>query len=267
MKKFSLAAVLLLLSVSFFAFNKVQKYADIFERLGISNTDARDHISNNLRHGSLSIPYSKAIKSIYSGKRADAVKEIGDYIKKYVSSPEYIATYKEDREQSKPQAPEDAAAYVQRRIAELNQEISSTESEMKKASGDFKKLYEATLKMQKDQLKILSNPKDPMFALYGGKTEEMQAEELKEYKLALKEYEDDFPADPRQLIKRRLQQFLDLTSDIDFDAKLVSRYGKMRFENPILENKDSNWKMCFRAGKETITAARDYARQWLIELK
>jgi hypothetical protein len=35
------------------------------------------------------------------------------------------------------------------------------------------------------------------------------------------------------------------------------------FADPALEAKDGYWKYCFRSGKETITAARQYAQQWL----
>lgn len=269
MKKMLAAGLMILVSASLLAFKKAEKYyADIFQQLGIPEREARNQITSNFRYGSLSIPYSKTIKTLASGSRASAVKEIGEYIKKHVSSPEYIAAFKREREESKPQPPENADEYIKRRIEETKQDIASTEESMKKASGDMKKLFEATLKMQKDQLKILSNPNDPSFILYGGKTKEMQQEEMDRYQQDLKEYEQNFPADPKILTRTRLKQFLEMTADINFDAKLVSDgRGKMKFADPALERKDNQWKMCFRSGKETITAARAFAQQWLSELK
>jgi hypothetical protein len=82
----------------------------------------------------------------------------------------------------------------------------------------------------------------------------------------MKELEKEFPANPKDLIKRRLQEFLTFTATIDFDAKLVESGGRKRFADPKLEAKDGTWKRCFRSGRETISAARTYAQQWLKEL-
>ena len=40
----------------------------------------------------------------------------------------------------------------------------------------------------------------------------------------------------------------------------------MNFENSEFQNKNSQWKMCFRCGKETITTARICSTKWLNEL-
>jgi hypothetical protein len=41
----------------------------------------------------------------------------------------------------------------------------------------------------------------------------------------------------------------------------------MVFADASLEGKDETWKRCFRSGRETITAARQFAQQWLASLK
>jgi hypothetical protein len=52
-----------------------------------------------------------------------------------------------------------------------------------------------------------------------------------------------------------------------WNAKLVPGYGgKMKFADPQLESKSSEWKMCFRAGKEPVDAARAFAAEWLNQL-
>ena len=77
--------------------------------------------------------------------------------------------------------------------------------------------------------------------------------------------EKKMPADPNKLIKQRLQEFLDLSASVDFDAKLT---GMSRtFENPDYEAKGNDWKMCFRAGKAVVQAAREEAQAWLKELQ
>ena len=59
---------------------------------------------------------------------------------------------------------------------------------------------------------------------------------------------------------------LDATADVDFNAKLVSRSGRMAFVDPALEEKSSDWKMAYRAGREAVSAARLAAAAWLKEL-
>lgn len=75
--------------------------------------------------------------------------------------------------------------------------------------------------------------------------------------------EKRFPADANVLIKQRLKEFLDVSATVDFDARLN---GSM-FANPEYEAKSDQWKMCFRAGKAVVEAAREEAKAWLKELE
>jgi hypothetical protein len=54
---------------------------------------------------------------------------------------------------------------------------------------------------------------------------------------------------------------------VDYGAKLEPRDGMMRFVDPALERKPANWKLCYRAGRETVEAARAAATAWLAELR
>lgn len=64
----------------------------------------------------------------------------------------------------------------------------------------------------------------------------------------------------------RSLEFLEATSDVDYDAKLVSRGGKMRFANEDYESKSANWKLAYRAGREATEKARAFASVWFAEL-
>jgi hypothetical protein len=77
------------------------------------------------------------------------------------------------------------------------------------------------------------------------------------------ENEDRYPSDPNKLIKKRLEEFLSVSESVDFDAKLN---GSM-FVNPEYESKDDKWKMCYRAGREVVEAAREEAQKWVKELE
>lgn len=75
--------------------------------------------------------------------------------------------------------------------------------------------------------------------------------------------EKKMPSDPAELIKKRLQEFLDVSANVNFDAKLTGT----TFSDPQYESKSSQWKACYRAGKEVIGAAREEAKIWLKELE
>lgn len=73
--------------------------------------------------------------------------------------------------------------------------------------------------------------------------------------------EDDkkLPADPNELIKKRLEKFMEISATVDFEATL----NGAQFANPEYEKKSDQWKMCYRAGKAVIAAAREEVAVWL----
>jgi hypothetical protein len=262
MKKITLVVIVAVAMLGLTAFCVVET---ILSKLSIAEQDAKEYIFRDFEEGSLSFPYSAALKKLATGERGAAVKEIGDYIRKYANSPEFAAQYKEVRERNKPEAPADKQGKLNKRIEELKKDIATTEKDMKGVTGDMKKLYESTLQLQKQELKALQDPKDPNHNMYVG---DISGNDMNEdvYKDQLKEFEKQYPATVKELVKARLKEFLALTADMNFDAQLVQKGGSKKFADPRLEAKDDTWKRCFRSGKETITAARAYAQQWLKEL-
>jgi len=88
------------------------------------------------------------------------------------------------------------------------------------------------------------------------------------YSEQLAQWKQDYPATGREMVKRRLKEFLAESADVDFDAKLVRRDGKMRFANDTYESeKSGEWKVCYRAGRPAVEKARAFAKSWLEELK
>ncbi len=65
------------------------------------------------------------------------------------------------------------------------------------------------------------------------------------------------------LIARRLQEFLDVSKDVDFEAKLVPAGSKMRFADPQYEEELPEWKLYDRSGRDAVAAAREVAQVWL----
>ena len=92
---------------------------------------------------------------------------------------------------------------------------------------------------------------------------------MKDQQNGVAKWEKENPVLPHDLIKERLTYFLQLSSTVDFNAKLVlGPYKKMMvFVNEEYESKDSDWKYIFRSGREATDAARAVATQWLGEIK
>lgn len=65
------------------------------------------------------------------------------------------------------------------------------------------------------------------------------------------------------IIKNELQQFLNQSANIDFNAQLVKKGDRMVFVNPAYEAKANDWKFYFRCGKEAVSGARKFAEEWL----
>lgn len=75
--------------------------------------------------------------------------------------------------------------------------------------------------------------------------------------------EEEVPKNPDDMVRKRLQEFLNTSESVDFAATLDAN---RRFTNPEYERKPREWKMCYRAGKEVIAVAREEAKKWLEEL-
>jgi hypothetical protein len=93
-----------------------------------------------------------------------------------------------------------------------------------------------------------------------------QRSALEEHQRDVAKWNENFPENPNVLIAKRLRAFLDTSADVDFSAKLVPSGDKMKFADAKYEQKSSEWKMCYRAGRDAVTAARAVAAAWLKEL-
>jgi hypothetical protein len=72
--------------------------------------------------------------------------------------------------------------------------------------------------------------------------------------------------DPRVQLKRRLHEFLEATEDVDYRATTHANGSFQIFDKSEYESKPREWRMCYRAGRETADAVRAFARDWLAEL-
>jgi len=264
-------AALVTLSVSAFTLLGIQTISSL-ERLGIPADVTKQCVWSSFSGGYLSYPNPTKLKQIATGERAAVVREVFEFAKRYTQSEDFKKQYLEYREGKKPTPPEAPKSMDEQRKtqkADLQKSLKEAEQNMKKAPADQKEIYKGVVDMLKEQLTQIGDPNNPM---YSKDMEAMMKQsydaEMVEYKNKVVEWESEYPTNPTLMIKTWLTEFLEISKDVDFNAALKQgKFDKKEFVNPDYEGKSANWKMCYRAGKETVQAGRAAAQQWLKELK
>ncbi|PKP19003.1 MAG: hypothetical protein CVU05_12310 [Bacteroidetes bacterium HGW-Bacteroidetes-21] len=253
--------ILAFLQISFFAGN------DLYTKLGCDQDEVKNTVIDNFMYGQLFAPGCKGLyKNIVKSERAEIVNQLYTLIKSIVKSDEFKTRYLENHEYNKPVKPEEEKVTsmdeTQRlMIKSLEDQMSNPyltaeqKEEMKKSIEEFKQAYA--------QPEMQSQYKEMDESMAKNAKEKFDSEMAK-YESEMKEWES--MTDINYMIKKRLNDFLSLTSNIDFNAKLVPSGKKMKFENPAFESKSNLWKACFRCGPETINQARAKANEWMKEL-
>ncbi|MDQ3281957.1 MAG: hypothetical protein M3Q69_11155 [Acidobacteriota bacterium] len=124
------------------------------------------------------------------------------------------------------------------------------------ASPQFVQSYEAWRNQFKPQ----------PFSTEGATAAEIAADKA-QFKQDLAQWNQEYPP-AREMIKRRLREFLKESANVDYAAKLVRSGKQMKFANEQYENERSNeWKLCYRAGKPAVEKARAFVQAWVGEMK
>lgn len=272
MKKFNLliAGCLVVLLSGLFAFQSASRFTDDFlKQLGISKTDADQKIAGSFLWGSLDQQGVRNARNIAVGNRAAVASSLLTYVKKYVASPAFIKEYNEMREKEKPQlfVPQTPEDMQKEMIANGKKGVADMEASVKKADPSMKPMFEKMLADIKKQQAINEDPNNKQIAAYRKNYPQFQKDAAAGNERLLKEWEAKYPVNHMLFVKTRLQQFLDETNNIDFDAELTEKSGIKYFVNKEYERKGNRWKMAFRAGKPVIETARKFTEQWMTEIK
>lgn len=249
----------------------VQKLGeDFLKQLGITKQSADEKITNSIIGGYIDAYGVKNAKNIALGNRKAVTLDLLNYIKKYVSSPAFVKEYNDLRDRNKPkqevlQTPEEMQAS---QIALYKKSVTDIEANIKNTTdATVKKFFETSLEQAKRSLKDAEDPNNKYLASYR-KNYPQTAKNFKDsYDRSVADWNTRYPQNQLLFVKRRLQEFLTATSNIDFSAELTDRNGKKVFVNPDYEHKDSRWKMAFRAGNEVVEPARDFVQKWVDEIK
>ncbi len=251
--------------------------ADVLAELGIGEADAKGRVIQSLNTGYVNFsPAGKAFKAAAPAVREALVKGVLTWAKAYTESPEFKTAYAKLRENQKPEAPGPPGS-VDDQLKQQRAKMEQTLEEEKKNLANIpttlppdtqeaiKEGMEAGIKMTTAQLAEMDTPEYK--AMTKERLDAQNATEQQQFQKRMKEYEASYPTDPRSLIAKRLKRFLDESATVDFGAKLVAAGGTMRFADAKYEENSPEWKLCYRAGKEAVDAARVFATAWVAELE
>lgn len=257
-------------SLLFVSYKAEKVYADLWSQLGIAKNEGNTQIRESFMHGYLQYYGARNIKKIATGDRVAVAKDLLAHTKQYVQSEAFKKDYASSRKDSKPILPEPAKTDDQVRkekIDELKGDIAKTEKTLKTIDPKYKKAFEDALAMQKKQLKEYEDPNNKIMKIMIQSEKSNYEYKMNQYNKQLKNWEEAMPENPLHLVKKRLEQLLEITKDVDYSAELTEKYGKKVFVNPAYERKHDNWKYAFRAGKQVTETVRAFAENWIAEIK
>ena len=261
--------ILLLPATFLVSFRSNNFYLDFWQQLGITEKDGAIGIRESFMNGYLQYYGARNIKNIATGDRVAVVKDLLNYTKTFVQGNEFKAAYQVTRKQSmpvEPKKPETEDEIRQKNINSTKEGLANLEKAMKSATPENKKIFQGGYDMLQEQLMDYQDPNNEMIKLMVQGQRSQYEFHMNDFNEQLKKWQTDFPENPSLFIKRRLQQMLDATADVDYTAALTERNGKKYFVKPEYEHKSSNWKYAFRAGKEVTETARTFVQQWIKEL-
>jgi len=265
----SLTAIILVITICSFRLI-TSSTEDLWKQLGITQHDGTDNIRNSFLNGYFAYVGVKNIPSLAAGNRVAITKDLLTFAKQYVNSKSFQSEYERNRQQYKPVMPETAirglADIRKEKMDAVEKQIASTEGIIKNGNAEMKKIMQPILEMHKKNLKDYQDPNSQYInMLYQSQLIKHQNDSL-QYEKAVKSWQANYPEDYRQLIKQRLQYYIDVATTVDFTASLKTDGKKMKFVNSTYEAKSNDWKMIYRAGKDVNEVVVDFSRDWLESL-
>ena len=237
---------------------------DVLTELKVSKKDAAMETITSLSGGHVNTWRVRTVfKNASPAVRAALVEQTLVWTKAYVNSPQFAKDYAAYREERKPQPPERTTTVDQelaKRKKEREEQLAEAKKNVAEMPAEYRKMAEEGYKASVEAMKQLDTPEFRKMERQGIEMQRRQEDENHQDDLA--RWKEELPADPKELVTKRLEQFLEATEDVDFDAKLNGR----KFANAQYERKPPEWKLAYRAGRAPVEKARKFAEAWLREL-
>jgi uncharacterized protein YdiU (UPF0061 family) len=246
----------------------VYRYEDFLQQLGLTEAQANERINSGILSSSLNFYGIKNIKNMALNDKMALVNNGFAYAREYVNSAAFQEEYKTLRENNAPkkaafQTPEELHTQL---IAQSQEIVQKMEKSYQESSEEMKPVFKEALEDARQALKETEDPENAYMVIYAENYEMMLDQAEQAYQNEMVSWKSQYPANYLLFVKGRLEEFLNETQDIDFNAQLTEVNRVKKFANPAYEQKSKIWKMGFRAGKEPLAAARASAEQWIEEI-
>lgn len=240
---------------------------DILTTLGTTWREVQDNVFSSVATG---VPAAGAERAAFKAaapeQRAAMVKGVAAIARTFVASHEFARRYALYREAQKPRRSAAARTGDEART----QQQEAIELAVKQALANAGQMppesraqLEASIADMRRQIAELNA--DPAYrAQVDAAAASAAADDDADLARKLAVFESEFPEQVNELVRRRLRHFLLACGEVDFEARLEPGAGNtMRFIDAAHERRSSEWKMCYRAGRPAVAAARAAAAEWL----
>ena len=269
MRALTIAAIALLLAVG----GRLGAQTALAQ-LGLTETSARTYVFDEVkgpsgnRRSDIVVTGTRAFLKLPRSARAAAATELFAWAKSYVNSPAFTGSYAKYRHEAIP----DTREYDQTVEQAVKQDIDRQLADLQESRKHIAALAPQDRAVILEQLNVNEKRlKDPEFI------KQMQVQLAEERAQvggrdadAAERLSERFPADPKQIFARRLREFLDATTDVDFTTRTFSLTGGpdgIEFIDPAVRTKHWMWHEAVIVGPEATAAARAAAGAWLKEIE
>jgi hypothetical protein len=232
-----------------------------------TDSDARGLVFTAVSSGAVSLSSQASIWTAASPQqRVHWARAAIAFARTVTSTADFRQRYAIFRAGQRPQPPAMARTGDEARHEQQRQIALAIKQAQDRASSlppTARQQLESEIASMRQQVDVLNA--DPSYrAAVDAAAREASQQADAEFKSQVASFEQKYPANLDTLIARRLQRFLDMCGDVDYDALLQqSADQKRRFVDSRFEQKSAEWKMCYRAGRPTVDAARAAAQEWL----
>ena len=243
-------------------------------RLGLTEAAARTFVLDEIkaptliRTSRIALAGADAFLKLPASARAAAATGLFAWTKTYVNSPAFKTAYdgfRRDRTPSTRQYSMTVDEAVKKDTDEMLAGIAQIRASVPSLPAAQQQMV---LEKLREQEAMLKNPE--LIAQRRAALEAERGATAGSEADATRRVEEALPANPQLLFARRLREFLDATTDVNFSARTLSLNGSVD-GIVVLDRADRNrhwsWQLAVIAGPEATGAARAAAQAWLTEIE
>lgn len=242
---------------------------DHLASLGITAGRAREAVFDSFITDTVSLAGDHAVfKAAAAPARVAMVTFALTLARTFVETEDFKRRYADHRDANGPDPLPDEPtvdAILAKQRAGFEEQVEQMRKLFDQITPEQRATLEAGWKDMRQQLADMET--GPRRAELDAALREQRLAQVRERETAMKQLDAVWPSDARALVANRLRHFLEVSSDVAYDAKLIEKDGRKVFADAAFEARPKEWKLCFRAGKPATDAARDFARKWLADLQ